>query len=715
MELQIPNYQIEKELGKGGMATVYLAQQLRLKRFIALKVMSAEYSSGSGFQNAFLSEGQIIAQLEHPNIIKIYDIGVLQDTVFYMAMEYLSGGSLRERLKAGAFNLDTSLQVLKDVGAGLQYAHEQGFIHRDIKPENILFHKTGRAILTDFGIAKLQNSTSDMTRMGLSAGTAQYMSPEQATTDQLDERSDLYSLALVVFEMLSGEKVCKADSLVSAIYQHTTLPPPNLSAVYQSFQGVLNKALAKQPQDRYATVAEFVQAFEQQVFNFQRAEATTAANLAVESLDERTILFNRAASEPVVTHSSLALKQDPKFLTDSAAVLSEQPPLQIPTKPTTSGANSLFILGLVGGGILGLLIYLLWSFEPPSLSLSSPSKATASQPESPLLLPSTRLEIAAPINESTTANTAINNVPVPRPPASLPISTNATSTSNTVKPSLKPRSVPNLKGKQFMTTTHNLNLREQPTASSKSLGELKINTTAQVLSGDVYDEVIKGKSGSWLYVQALGKRGYVFNVYLTAVDNKNDVTTPSSSTDSVYVIRRSKARLYQQPDNTAASALLPINTIVFLQKQDKKDTVDGENGQWLLVKNQQGKTGYIFDLDAFPLVRTDPQKTLATVFKFAKGADTGVLNFKPMERRKIYVLGASGTQKISIKARNASLEESISIYVFGDDLSVVANNETSLVDKILPRSQKYYITFHWIGKELPPAEALVEFDLIIKW
>ncbi|CAG0909887.1 unnamed protein product, partial [Darwinula stevensoni] len=168
-----------------------------------------------------------------------------------MAMEYLSGGSLRDRLKTEAFTPAAVLQILRQLGAGLEYAHQQGFIHRDIKPENILFRKDGTAILTDFGIAKVQDSTGDMTRMGLTAGTAQYMSPEQAMVGKLDYRSDLYSLGLVVFEMLSGEKVCKADSFAQAVYQHTTQPLPALPFAYRIFQPVMQKVLAKQPEQRY--------------------------------------------------------------------------------------------------------------------------------------------------------------------------------------------------------------------------------------------------------------------------------------------------------------------------------------------------------------------------------------------------------------------------------------------------------------------------------
>lgn len=258
--MNIPNYEIKKELGQGGMATVYLAEQTMLSRDVALKVLLPDMVNDQTFQNSFLSEGKIIANLEHPNIVRVYDVGITDDAIFYMAMEYFSGGTLKEKIQGGKLPLEEAVSILEQVGGGLAYAHEQGFIHRDIKPGNILFHANDRAVLSDFGIAKLQDTAGDLTQMGYVQGTLQYMSPEQATTTELDQRSDVYSLGLVFYEMLTGDRAFKADTTVQAIYQHTTAPPPHLPQEYAQYQPALNKALAKLPEQRFKTVTEFTQA-----------------------------------------------------------------------------------------------------------------------------------------------------------------------------------------------------------------------------------------------------------------------------------------------------------------------------------------------------------------------------------------------------------------------------------------------------------------------
>jgi serine/threonine protein kinase len=232
-----------------------------MKRQVALKVMHPNLSNKKGFKERFLYEGEIIAQLEHPNIIRIYDINIIND-IYYMSMEYLSGGTLKEQLQLPEkkYSLASCIVLLKQVGAGLSFAHKHGYIHRDIKPSNILFSNDGTAILTDFGIAKLQDTCSDLTKMGYSLGTVQYMSPEQATEDTLDQRSDVYNLGLIFYEMLIGKKAVRAKTERQVLYKHTNAPPPIFPAKYHYLQNVLNKVLAKRPDDRFNSVQEFIDA-----------------------------------------------------------------------------------------------------------------------------------------------------------------------------------------------------------------------------------------------------------------------------------------------------------------------------------------------------------------------------------------------------------------------------------------------------------------------
>ena len=257
---KIPNYTIERKIGEGGMATVYLAVQDMLHRHIALKVMRPELTQDKNFRQSFLSEGSTIANLEHTNIIRIHDIGITDDTVFYMAMEYLNGGNLKERLDKGKLSYSHTIFILEEVANGLAYAHKKGYIHRDIKPANILFRDDGIAILSDFGLAKLQDSSGELTRLGFAKGTVQYMSPEQAVTTDLDQRSDMYSLGLIFYEMLTGNKAFLAESSIQAIHQHTVVAPPSLPIEYAYLQPVLDKVLVKNPELRYQNVNDFINA-----------------------------------------------------------------------------------------------------------------------------------------------------------------------------------------------------------------------------------------------------------------------------------------------------------------------------------------------------------------------------------------------------------------------------------------------------------------------
>ncbi len=255
--MQLSGYNIGNIIGQGGMATVYRTEHILLKQERALKVMSPELTNQPGFKESFIREGQFVAALQHPNIVTIYDISE-QNGIYFMAMEYLHGGSLEDKLP---MSLDNSIKVLKQIGSALYYAHQQKIIHRDIKPANILFNAQGDAILTDFGISKIEDTDSDLTRMGYGVvGTARYMSPEQTGGEKLDHRSDLYSFALLFYEILSGEKAIKADTQAAIMREHAVAPAPTLPTEFSFLQTVLNKALAKKANQRYPDIRAFVEA-----------------------------------------------------------------------------------------------------------------------------------------------------------------------------------------------------------------------------------------------------------------------------------------------------------------------------------------------------------------------------------------------------------------------------------------------------------------------
>ncbi|HET9483357.1 MAG TPA: serine/threonine-protein kinase, partial [Xanthomonadales bacterium] len=258
--VQIPGYTIIRPLGIGGMASVYLALQESLDREVALKVMAPALAANQEFTGRFLKEGRITAKLSHPNLVTVFDIGQ-HGTTYYLAAEYIPGGTLRERMSAG-MSIGEMLDVIRDVAAGLHYAHEKGFVHRDVKPGNILFKTNGTAVLADFGIAKSMgqdaSSRTMATQVGNSIGTPHYMSPEQARAEKVDGRSDLYALGAVLYEMLTNEPPYDASDPFTIALMHVTHPLPKLPAQVAWLQPLIDRLMAKSADDRYPTGEAFI-------------------------------------------------------------------------------------------------------------------------------------------------------------------------------------------------------------------------------------------------------------------------------------------------------------------------------------------------------------------------------------------------------------------------------------------------------------------------
>jgi len=247
--VNIPGYKIQRLIGRGGMAAVFLATQESLDRPVALKVLHPDFAQTPEFSARFLNEGRIIAALNHANIITIHDIGIAGDN-HYISMEYVEGGDLKEWIAQG-IDADTAFQLLKTIGGCLGFAHELGIVHRDVKPGNILFRKDGTPLLTDFGIAKQLANSQDRTLTGTVMGSPHYLSPEQGQGVPVDGRSDIYSLGIIFYEMLTGKKPFRGDSDVSTIFQHLQQPIPQLPSAVARFQPLLDRMLAKDPDERF--------------------------------------------------------------------------------------------------------------------------------------------------------------------------------------------------------------------------------------------------------------------------------------------------------------------------------------------------------------------------------------------------------------------------------------------------------------------------------
>ena len=255
-------YVVERELGSGGMATVFLAQDLKHRRKVAVKVLKPELAVSLGAER-FLREIDTTASLRHPHILPLYDSGEVRGALYYV-MPFVEGESLRDLLRReGRLPLDDALRIAREVAGALAYAHTRGIVHRDIKPENILL-ESGHAVVTDFGIARAvrEAGTESLTGAGVSLGTPAYMSPEQAAGErELDGRSDLYSLGCVLYEMLAGQPPFVGPSASSVIRQHMVVEPRPIAnlrpAVPAPVAAALERALAKNPADRFALVSQF--------------------------------------------------------------------------------------------------------------------------------------------------------------------------------------------------------------------------------------------------------------------------------------------------------------------------------------------------------------------------------------------------------------------------------------------------------------------------
>jgi len=259
-------YRIINQIGKGGMATVYKAYQPSVDRYVAVKVLPSQLAESKEFAARFQQEARIIAKLEHPHILPVFDYGE-SNGVAYFVMRYLEAGTLKDRMVAGRpLPIQEIDKLFTQLADALSYAHGHGVVHRDLKPANALIDSQGNVFLTDFGIAKLLESASPrLTQTDAIMGTPAYISPEQAQGQPVDQRSDIYSLGIILYEMVTGSVPYVAETPLAVIFKHISdpLPPPSLVKpdIPRPIEQVILKALAKDPRDRFATAAEFVTAW----------------------------------------------------------------------------------------------------------------------------------------------------------------------------------------------------------------------------------------------------------------------------------------------------------------------------------------------------------------------------------------------------------------------------------------------------------------------
>ncbi|AIZ35703.1 serine/threonine-protein kinase [Pseudomonas parafulva] len=392
MDMQIPGFDIDGEIGQGAMASVYLATQRSLQRKVALKVMAASLAADPTFCERFLREGRTLARLAHPNIATIHDIGNVGE-LYYMAMEYLPAGTLKERIAAG-LSAEQGLVYVRQMAQALGYAHAQGLVHRDVKPANILFRADGTAVLSDFGIAKSLDDHTQFTQAGFAIGTPSYMSPEQARGLEIDGRADLYALGVVLYEILVGKLPYNGVDALSTALAHLTEPLPELPIEHGRYQDILHGLLAKDPTARFADADALLAALDR-----LPAEGDSTVFMPVASIGPDSV----SAPAPALGGLTPVSIDIPQAAARPEPI--KPPPLQPQPAPAPSKAAkkkpAVALLAVAIAAGLGLAAGGYWLFsggdepavEPPGVQTPShaqtppPLATAATDDQRPLLMP----------------------------------------------------------------------------------------------------------------------------------------------------------------------------------------------------------------------------------------------------------------------------------------------------------------------------------------
>jgi serine/threonine protein kinase len=386
--MNIGRYEVIQELGQGGMAIVYLARDPYIKRQVAVKVLPKQFTFDPQFRARFQREAEVIATLEHPSIVPVYDFGEHEDQPF-IVMRYMSGGTLADMLAKGPLPISEVSSLFQRIGSAVDYGHSQGVIHRDIKPGNILFDSQGGSFLSDFGIAKLAEGTSALTGTGI-IGTPAYMSPEQAQGEKnLDGRCDIYSLGVVLFQALSGELPYNADTPMGIAMAHIMAPVPSLldrkPDLPRAFEGVIRKSLDKDPGKRFQTASGLAKAISER--DMAPADGTvlesfgSADGTRLEPMDGTRIESHSIPSTPAPLPSASAQAAVPSAMPPTPAVKKSAFP-----KLIGLGGGILVLclcVGLIGGFATGLIPNP-FAAAPVVFVTATPGVADAISSETPL-------------------------------------------------------------------------------------------------------------------------------------------------------------------------------------------------------------------------------------------------------------------------------------------------------------------------------------------
>ncbi|GAB4526456.1 MAG: hypothetical protein Kow0063_00740 [Anaerolineae bacterium] len=450
--MNIGKYRIVARLGRGGMAEVYKAYQPGLNRYVAIKVLHSHLAGDEDFIERFEREATAVAKLRHPHIVTVYDFDI-EDGRYYMVMEFVEGPTLKAELKERSlkgqiFSLTETTHIFTSLASAIDYAHSRGMVHRDLKPANVMFTADGQVVLTDFGIARIVGATR-LTVTGAIAGTPAYMSPEQGQGERGDERSDIYSLGVVLYEMVTGRVPFDADTPFAIILKHINDPLPLPSEVNpdipEGVERVILKAMSKNPDDRYQTAGEMARALRQAVG--VRAEETIAA-VPITTIAPAPRL-KEVAVEPGLDRTPTPV---PSQVTEAPTTTQPAPAATIaglPMLPAILGVGALLVvclvaLALVGTRILGdterkqaainatqtaLAQTLAAQGEDTPTPLITPTPTHTQPPPSSTPTPVILVVTATPLPATDTATPLpATDTPTPSPPTNTPAPPTPTST-----------------------------------------------------------------------------------------------------------------------------------------------------------------------------------------------------------------------------------------------------------------------------------------------
>jgi serine/threonine-protein kinase len=462
-EALAPYYEVEKELGRGGMAVVYRGKERGLEREVAIKVLPPEMALQGGTAERFRREARLAASLEHQNIIPVYRVGEEQGLI-YMAMKFVRGRGLDSIIEQqGALPVNVVLRILTAAAHGLAHAHEHSIVHRDIKGANILIELDGRPLVSDFGIARAMTENS-LTASGMVIGTPNFMSPEQCGGQKVGPQSDQYSLGILAFQMLSGQLPFEADSIMGIIQHHYLTPPPDLRQVREGVPdellAVIYKALGKKPEDRFPTTLEMAEALEAVP---QTADEKRESLQALKQLAQgETITKVRTGSLPPLSLTA-AIAGAPQAAAATVLTTPGGGPKGKPAvRPVQAGARKRGApVGLIAAALVVVLGGAGAAYQFVLKPRSAPAPATqanATPPGSPGTTPAAPASATPTDSAKAPPTSTASQPPAPRPQRTAPARTQ-TPTQQQAPPTAAPTPAP-------VTATGSLTIRTNPTTAN---------------------------------------------------------------------------------------------------------------------------------------------------------------------------------------------------------------------------------------------------------